>query len=225
MISMLFSSTVVGQTSPKKERISALSCRIEGTVYDRYDRYVPDATVSIQRGKKVYSVTANSRGRYSMRLPPASYRMVVTSPGFCRMPRALFRLPAKTQLEFDFKLVECPSHYINVPVHEETWEVEKHPRTHSELLVLYGERTISGPFVEYTSTSIPVNVAVSFNLITIWAYKISFNSKDRHLVATGNIDFQAPGIRMKLEKLEIRFGDDGSTFVFGTTISKEIETR
>ncbi len=81
------------------------TARLSGTVIDPQGAVVPGASIAVQGKGQSATVTADAAGRYSLPgLPPDTYTVTVTAPGFAAVPVTGVKLAAHEAKQLDLTL-------------------------------------------------------------------------------------------------------------------------
>ena len=170
----------------------AVATKIEGVVVDITDARIWNATLTFGTGNRDYRTKTQPDGTYSIELKPGTYSVKAESHGFCTLRRSGFVLQKHTAVQFNLQMWVCPTEVDFVRY----IEFEEVPHTHLKPLVLYGEsdfrsgqQLFKGPntFNDGTGHYRQYPAIFTFNLLTVQAKEIKYDSTKHLLSASGNV--------------------------------------
>jgi hypothetical protein len=205
---LLFYAVLFGQSAPPETQPQTF--HVKGTVKNIAGEPIFSVRVAFQNEQLSKSVLTNGSGVYEAELPLGDYTMTAQGLGFRPYRRPLFRVRSSTTLNFDVTLRDFESCDVLVfnssgKVTPEDWvAAQKESCLHEDMLAIrsggapfqlsvrYGNRALSGNTYSYEgekSGNIEVPVFVAYNLLTLQADKVVFDSKKRTIAASGNVVF------------------------------------
>jgi Carboxypeptidase regulatory-like domain len=167
---------------------------VKGVVTDINNARVPMASVTIESDGQRLQTKTGLDGTYSVRVQTGTYTISISRPGFCEVRRGEFVAQKHTEVQFDFQLWVCPSDDMRSSYHYV--ELDSVPHTHLKPLVLFGESQTEGDLEHFTGPIIfegglnsgrKYPVVFSFNLLTVRANSVSYNSRNHVLTANGDV--------------------------------------
>jgi hypothetical protein len=203
---LLFCTTLFGRSvTPTTE---PQTFHIRGTIKDPAGGAVFRARVAFQSEQLSKIVLTNDAGAYEADLPLGDYTMSTQSVGFRPYRRPLFRVTSSTSLDFDVTLRPYGSCDILVfnssgKVTPQEWAAAQQDSCLQEdflpvpfgdvplqLSIRYGSRTATGNAYSYAAENTnPRNtpVFVAYNLFTLQADRVLYDSKAHTIEANGNV--------------------------------------
>ena len=176
-----------------KSQELAASVRVE--LVDVNDARISNATITLTSESGSFTASKQGNFTYLAAVRPGTYRLEARSPGFCRVRRADFLLGEHAAVQFRMQMWVCGSHLPLV----QYAELVEEPGSHLKPLVLYGSRDESsgidrfrGPY-DYndgTGHQRQYPTIFTFNLISIQAEEIEYDSLHRKITARGNVLWQ-----------------------------------
>jgi hypothetical protein len=197
--------------------------RISGTVVDVNESRIAGATVIIERIGFSRAIHTDEDGAYDVGLPTGIYRMKVSSTGFCPIRRAAFKVMPSTVIKFDFTLIVCPIvNNISIldgqykgetddytpPFAEDLLAIDTLALPQPSLLIQFGERALVGNIIQYRgfkSDDKYIGVMASYNLMTLYADKLSFDKEVGLIKAEGNVILEDGKQQVRARRVEIVF--------------------
>jgi hypothetical protein len=181
---------------------------VKGTVRDAAGEPVYGVRVAFQSAQTTKSVLTNDAGVYQVDLPLGDYTMSAAGMGFTPYRRPAFRVTAPTNLNFDIVMhaygnCEIPVFNFSGIVTAEEWAAAQKPSCLPEDFIPVPSRdepfNISFRYISHarsgsTYTYIGektsqrhVPVFVAYNLFSLRANKVIYDSKSRTLRASGKV--------------------------------------
>jgi len=154
------------------------------------------------------TLTTNDLGVYVADLPSGDYSMTAQSLGFRPYHRPMFRMTPLARLTFDITLpiqspcdIEFLSTSTSVPpkgweaakrtfcLREEFFPIPSKDETPFQLYIRYVERTVIRDTYMYRCRKVPNEdrVFVAYNLFSLQADEVTYETKSRTIKATGNV--------------------------------------
>lgn len=208
LVALLFYAVLFGQSAHPETQPQTF--HVKGTVKNIAGEPIFRVRVAFQNEQLSKSVLTNGSGVYETDLPLGDYTMTAQSLGFRPYRRPLFSVMSSRTLNFDVTLRDFESCDVLVlnssgKVTPEDWvAAQKESCLREDMLAIrsggapfqlavrYGNRALSGNTYSYEgekSGSIEVPVFVAYNLLTLQADKVVFDSKKRTIAASGNVVF------------------------------------
>ena len=203
-ILLLLLGTAFGQATPAAETF-----HVRGTITDETTAVIARAKVTFQSKQISKTVITNEHGVYETDLPLGNYTMTAEVLGFRTYRRPLFRVTSAETIAFDFTLPVQPTCDLTVvgtdggTATAEEWSAAKRQFCLSEdffstpssdgvpfqIWIRYVRRNESGESYFYTGKKTPNNdpVFVAYNLFSLRADKVTYDSKSMTIRATGNV--------------------------------------
>jgi hypothetical protein len=182
---------------------------VRGTITDPLEAVIRGVKVTFQNGQLTNTVTTNDVGVYEADLPFGDYTMTAQGVGFKVYRRPLFRIMSPTTAILNATLLvgRCGDMVIvnssGAPVTDEQYRAAtEHCRGEElipipsreglrlELSVRYGDRTLVGSTYSYTGEKThqyETPVFVVYNLFSLQADKVTYDSQRQTIEATGNV--------------------------------------
>jgi hypothetical protein len=228
LVSIVLAVDCLGQASAPAPLTRA--AQVRGTIADPVGALVPGAEVTFDRQGSQNVVTADDAGFYSVDLPPGDYTMTVKFRGFKTYRRPLFRALAATIVVFDVALQigRCGDMVI-VPSTEEHIEEatrscrqeDRFPAPSSdgvpfEVLISFGVRSDRGNVHIYEREARPSNapVFVAYNVFSMRADKVTYDTKVEILQASGNVLVQDESGERHVGSISLRIADGRATQIY-----------
>ena len=170
---------------------------------DKNRALVVGTQVIFESGRVRREVITNDEGFYEVELPPGVYSVTTYKLGFCPLRRATFTVEPDRVMLLNIRLNVCAlvhgARLKDGKWVEEAWQTDG-SKTESfllkrkqgslgELFIRYATRREHKGHIEYSGTEdeMPGRVVVTYNLLTIWADKVSYDKKKHVLLAAGNV--------------------------------------
>jgi hypothetical protein len=184
---------------------------VEGVVVDVQGARIADATLTFTSGKGEQTALTGVDGAYSIDLRPGTYRLSISSRGFCTFPRAAFVLHKAAAIRFNFQMWICPTD-MKLIRYQELDEV-----SNSDLrpLILFGkserqdnlERFVGAEmFNDGTGHTRRYPAILTFNRLTVQCDEIVYNPSQRLLIVRGNVSWESGEKSGKADRARIYFG-------------------
>ncbi|HKF50708.1 MAG TPA: carboxypeptidase-like regulatory domain-containing protein [Candidatus Acidoferrales bacterium] len=165
---------------------------VSGLIRDVNGGLVTDAEIDLNAPGRTHRGRTNSRGAYSIELSPGVYSMEIKHYGFCGLRRGEFILKPRAIVYFETELRVCPSDSVNSKFFYDDLAVV--PDGSLRPLILYGEKAPDGSAWRYTGPVLDAigtyPVVFTYNLLTISADSLLYDSTSQHVVARGRVTFQ-----------------------------------
>jgi hypothetical protein len=224
LVSVVLAVVCLGQASAPVARAQAVHVR--GTITDPVGARVPRAEVTFDSQGLQKVVTANDSGIYSADLPPGDYTMTVKFGGLNTYRRPLFRVSEVTAVVFDVALqlggcgdmVIVPSTEKNIEEATRSCRQEDRflaPSSNGvsfEVVISFGVRSDRGNAHIYGRAK-PSNapVSVAYNLFSMRADKVIYDTKSGVLQASGNVLVQDESGDRHVNSIAFRIADGRAT--------------
>ena len=225
LASAVLTVVCLGQTPAPATQTQA--AHISGTVTDPAGAVVPGAEVSFDHRGSQRVVTTDSSGIYSADLPPGDYSMTVKSRGFGTYRRPVFRVLAVTTVVFDVALYVggCGDMVIVPPTeqaveeatrscrHEDRFPAPSGDGVPFDMLISFGVRSGGENVRIYergAKTSNPP-VSVAYNLFSMRAEKVIYDTKSEILKANGAVLVQDESGERRVDSVSFRIADGRAT--------------
>ncbi len=224
---LLTCATLCGQS------IEPQTFHIHGTIKDGGGSKLEGARVVFQNDQLSKVLITNDSGVYEANIPLGDYTMTVQEVGFRPYRRPLFRVAAPTDLDFEATLRPYESCDVLVfndsgKVTPDEWAAAQQESCLQEdfipvpyqgspfrLYVRYGNRTATGNVSSYAGENAnqhAMSVFVTYNLFTMQADRVIYNSKAGTLEATGNIVVvNEPGTIQRADALTFKIKNGEAT--------------
>jgi hypothetical protein len=208
------------------------TAHIQGEVFNYNHSPVFRAEVKFTNNKFRRSVFTDKNGFYETDLPYGLYAMAVTSEGLPEYVRPPFRIVAPVNLNFDVNLdphVNCEMTTTTAgqaPTDDEAlnacggsaiFSIPSKDNDAFQLSIRFETRRISDHGYDYGSRNIPgagrIPVTIAYNLFTIRANQVTYDTKSHTLKATGDVIVErADGPTRKVESAIFGF-ENGEAIV------------
>jgi hypothetical protein len=206
---VLFCATLFGQSAMRETLPPTFHVR--GTLTDPLDAVIPGVKVTFRNERLTRTVTTNNVGVYETELPLGDYTMTAQGPvGFRSYERPLFRVASPSIFILDVTLLvgDLCGDIIEVngsgePLTAEQWKAAKEECRGEELipipsadglpfqlLIRYGSRKTIREIHSYTgekTSQYQAPVFLTYNLFSLQAYELTFDAKNRTIMAHGNV--------------------------------------
>jgi hypothetical protein len=188
---------------------AAETFHVRGTITDETTAVIPRAKVTFQSKQISKTVTTNERGAYETDLPFGNYTMTAEGSGFRPYRRPLFRVTSPETITFDFTLPvqgTCDLTVVRTDggtvtpedskaaekefcLREDFFSIPSSDGVAFQVWIRYVKHNESGDTYVYTGEKTPNDdpVFVAYNLLSLRADKVIYDSKSKTIRATGNI--------------------------------------
>jgi hypothetical protein len=204
----LFCAVLFGQSAPNATQSPKFN--VKGTIRNIAGEPIFRVKVVFRNEQLSKSVLTNDSGVYETDLPLGDYTMTAQSLGFRPYRRPFFRVTSSTTLDFDVTLRDFSSCDVLVfnnsgKVTPEDWVAAQNEaclredtlavgsmRVPFQLAVRYGSRALSGKLYSYEGEKnggVEIPVFAAYNLLTLQADKVVFDSGKKTIAASGNVLF------------------------------------
>jgi hypothetical protein len=180
---------------------------VTGKVTDVSKAAIQNAQVRIVGSGRTFWMQTLSNGDYVIKVPPGTYEISVSLPGFCEGRRAPFSLKAGAEVELDFDLLVCAIiDYVHGPSNDGLLPTppKPHDRYQDEQLpairpgglrplVSFGGHEEKGDLTIYSKLTLldrHFPVVYTYDLLTIKADSLTHSRSDDSITGTGNVVFQ-----------------------------------
>jgi hypothetical protein len=164
---------------------------VEGVLVDVLGAKIADATLTFTSGNGEQTALTGGDGAYSIDLRPGTYRLSISSRGFCAFPRAAFVLHKSDTIRFNFQMWICPT-AINPIRHQELDEVSN---SGLRPMILFGKSERQDNLERFVGADMPnygrYPAILTFNRLTVQCDEIVCNPSQRLLIVRGNVSWES----------------------------------
>jgi hypothetical protein len=229
---LLLCSTAFGQPATAATQ----TFHVRGAITDQSGGVIPAAKVAFQNTQFDKIVTTNERGFYEADLPFGNYTMTAQVVGFKLYRRPLFRVTSTETIVFDFTLPVQPTCDLTVVrtdggtatpedlkaaekefcLREDSFSVPSSDGVPFQVWIRYVKHTAFGHRYFYTGKKTPNDdpVIVAYNLFSLRADEVTYDTKSRTISAVGNVvAVDEAGITQRVDAMNIKFENGQATAV------------
>lgn len=186
--------------------LMAQTAQVAGVVLDENGSAVPSAKVAFEGSGGSIRVGTDQGGVYRAELKPGSYRVTSSKAGFCTLKRPALRVADVARIRLDLRLRVCAtenlihmkdgkyvgeSDSVVEPDKSETLEISAPGGENNEVMIHFCTRAQSGHRITYgacpQTDKRKIQVSVFFNLTTIYANELTFDTEGSELTLRGDI--------------------------------------
>ncbi len=220
---LLLSTALVGQSATPEGQPPTF--HIKGTVRDASGAAVYGVRVAFQNEQASKSVLTTDAGEYEADLPLGSYTMTAAGVGFQPYLRPAFRVTSSSSLNFDIVMhaygnCEIPVFNFSGIVTAEEWAAAQKPSclladffpvpsrdAPFNVSFRYRSRTVAGNTTSYAGP-----VFVAYNLLSLRADRVTYDSKSKSLQASGHVvAVNEPGTVQRADSIMFTLADGQAT--------------
>lgn len=194
---------------------------VRGTVRDASGAAVYGVKIAFRNEQASKSMLTNDAGKYEADLPLGSYTMTAAGIGFQPYVRPTFRVTSPASLTFDVVMhasgdCEIPIFDLSGIVTAEEWAAAQKPSCLLEdffpvpsqdapfnVSFRYRSRTVAGNTTSYAGP-----VFVAYNLFSLRADRVTYDSKNKSLQASGHVvAVNEPGTIQRADSIAFTLAD------------------